>query len=98
MKPLRTPEVGMNLDGSIQPWLVVADDGSLSDAIHIKYTQGTGTLPKPELQSEHRGLGKITAAALQIYGQEETAAPKTTSSSYLPKVLRRACRNFGRFY
>ena len=52
--------------GSIQPWLVSVDDDSLSDAISIQHPIGTRTLSKPELQSEHRGPGEITAAELQI--------------------------------
>ena len=55
-------------------------------------------MPKPELQSEHRGPGRITAAALQIFGQDEKPAPTTTSSIYLPEVLHRACRNFEKFH
>ena len=39
------------------------------------------TLSKPELTSEHRGLGKITAAAQQIFGQEEKSAPKRSRES-----------------
>ena len=54
----------------------------------------------PELQSEHRGPEKISAAALQIFGQEEKAAPKRSrkSSSYPGEMLFRACRNFERFF
>jgi hypothetical protein len=98
IKPLRTPKVGMNLDGSIQPWLVSADEGSRSDTIKPQHPQGTRTLPKPELQSEHRGPGKITAAALQIFGRDGKSASTTTSGTYLPEVLHRACRNYEKLH
>ena len=87
----------MNLEGSIQPWLVSADDGSLSDAIKLQDPQGTLTMPKPELQSEQRGLGKITAASLLIFGQEQETAPTTISQTYLPEVIHWACRNREKF-
>ena len=93
-KPLRTFEVDMNLDGSIQPWLVSSDDGSLSDIVNSQDPDETRTLPKLELQAEYRGPGKITAAALQIFSQEEASARASQPSKYLPDVLPRACRNF----
>ena len=49
--PLRKSDVDMNPIGSIQSWLVSADDGSLSDTVNIQDPHGTRTLPKPELQS-----------------------------------------------
>ena len=57
-------------------------------------------MPKPELQSEHRGPGKITAAAMQIFGQEEKSAPRRSrkSAKYSEDMLLKACRNFERFF
>ena len=90
----------MNPIGSIQPWLVSADDDSLSDTINNEHPIGTRTLSKPELKSEHRGPGNITAAALQILGQEEKSALRRSqkSAKYPGEMLLRACRNFERFF
>ena len=66
--PLRKSDVDMNPICSIQPWLVSADDDRLSDAINNQRPIGTRTLSKPGLHSEHQGPGKITAAALHIFG------------------------------
>ena len=98
--PLRTSEVEMNPIGSIQPWLVSADDDSLSDTINNEHPIGTRTLSKPELMSEHRGPGNITAAALQIFGQEEKSAHRRSrkSAKYPGDMLNKACRNFERFF
>ena len=85
----------MHPEGSIQPWLVSADEGSLSDAIKLQDPQGTRTMPKPELQLEYRGPAEIAAAALKIFGQGDQ---HTKPSQYLPEVLRRACRNFEKFH
>ena len=92
--PLRTSEVEMNPIGSIQPWLVSADDDSLSDTINNEQPIGTRTLSKPELMSEHRGPGNITAAALQIFGQEEKSAQRRSrkSAKYPGDMLNKACK------
>ena len=90
----------MNPVGSIRPWLLSADDGSLSDTINTQHPQGARTVPKPKLQSERRGLGEITAAPLQIFGQEEKSAPTRSrkSSKYPGGMLFKACENFERFF
>ena len=97
--PLRTSKVEMNPIGSVQPWFVSSDDGSLSGTTNTQHPIGTRTLPKPELQSEHRGLGRITAAALQAFGQEEKSAPRRSrkSSKYPGEMLLKACMNFEQF-
>ena len=97
-KPLRTSEVEMHPEGSIQPWLVSAVDGSLSETINIEHPQGARTMPKPELQMEYRGPAKIAAAALKIFDKDKTSAQKSKPSQYLPGVLQRACRSFERFH
>ena len=73
-------DVGMD-NGSIQPWLVDADDDSLSDTINKQEGRRTRTLSKPDLQLENRGP-KITEAALQIFGKgiSATAATKEKKS------------------
>ena len=97
-KPLRTSEVEMHPEGSIQPWLVSADEGSLSDAIKLQDPQGTRTMPKPGLQLEYRGPAEIAAAALKIFGRDQTSAQSTEPFQYLPEVLQRACRHFEKFH
>ena len=76
----------MNPVGSIQPLLVSADDGCLSDTINTQHPIWTRTLPKPEVQSEHRGPGKINAAALQCFGQGEI---RTKAITQVIEVSRR---------
>lgn len=98
--PLRNSGNGvadMSPLGCTQPWLVSADDGSLSDAIRKQEPRGTRTLPKPELPLELRGP-KITEAALQIFSRISTPAQISPKSKYLPQVLQRAMRNFEKFY
>ena len=68
-------------NGSTQPWLVSADDGSLSDAIKSEEPSGTRTLPKPSFLLETRGP-KITEAALEIFGRE--SAPQKPDN---PKLI-----------
>jgi hypothetical protein len=79
---------------------VNADDDSLSDAINNEQPVETRTLSKPELRSEYRGPGKITAAALQIFCQEEKSAQRRSrkSAKYSSDMLIKACRNFERFF
>ena len=86
----------MNPIGSFQPSLVSADDDSLSDALSTQHPIWTRTVSRPELQSEHRGPGKITAAALKIFGQEEKSAPNRSrkSAKYPDEMLIKACKNF----
>ena len=68
----------MNPVGFIQPWLVSADDGSLSDIINSQDPRGTRTLPKPKLQSEHQAWKDHCSCTADLWPGGDISAETTT--------------------
>ena len=94
--PLRNDTISVSSHGSTRSWLTSADDGSRSGAINNEDPSGAQTIPKPYLLSEIRGPKGITAAAMQIFPRSDTSAQP--HSKYPAEMVRKACRNFERFY
>ena len=95
--PLRTNLVKVNSYGSTRPWLASADEGSRSGTIKHEDPSGTQVLPKPDLITEIRGPGGVTAAALQIFSGHPSA-PIQLHANYTADILRKACVNLEKFY
>jgi len=76
--------------------LTSADEGSRSGAINKEDPSGAQTRPKPDLYSEIRGPKGITAAAMQIFPRSNASAQP--HPKYPAEMVRKACRNFERFY
>ena len=93
---LRNDTISVNSHASTRSWLASADDGSQSGAINNEDPSGAQTIPKPGLISEIRGSKGITAAAMQILARSNTSAQP--HSKYPAEMVRKACRNFERFY